>query len=227
VGLYARSFPDVTVVEDGAWGAGPFDFHLPLGSLPGLLRRRRDDFRPAWSQLTPDRARLGAWKERINGLGPGLKVGLSWRSGVRLQERDRYYSELTAWAPILALPGVVFVNLQYDDAEAELAAAEETTGVTIHRWPGVDLRNDLDVVVTAPTAVSSLGGAVGTETWQLDPGTDWTAFGESRSPWLPAIRVFQRPFGERDWGPTIDAIATELHRRGAPNGARPGPTLGE
>ena len=227
VGLCGRSFPEATVVEDGAWGAGPFDFQLPLGSLPALLRRRRSDFQPAWNYLIPDRARIGAWTERLGTLGTAFKVGICWRSGVRLQERDRYYSELAAWRPLLELPALAFVSLQYDDAESELASVEASTGVAIRRWTGVDLKDDLegvaaliwslDLVITAPTAVASLSGALGIETWQIEPGTDWTTFGESRSPWLPAIRVFQRPFGVTDWASTIDAIAAELRARVAPN----------
>jgi hypothetical protein len=138
-------------------------------------------------------------------------------------ERDRYYADLATWQPILQSTGAAIVNLQYDDAEAELAKAESDFGVKIHRWPSVDLRNDLesvaaliwslDLVMTAPTAVGSLAGALGIETWQIDPGTDWTAFGEERSPWLPAIRHFRREAGTADWRPLLDMVAGHLRDR--------------
>jgi Flp pilus assembly protein TadD len=230
VGLFGRAFPDVEVVTDQEWGARPFDFHLPLGSLPGLLRRARVDFRPRWSYLIPERAALSAAHERVRSAGPGHRVGICWRSGLRGMERTRYYAGLADWAPILQVPGVVLINLQYDDAETELATVETDRAIKVHRWPAIDLRDDLesvagliwnlDLVITAPTAVGSLAGALGIETWQIDPGTDWTTFGEDRSPWLPAIRNFRRESGTTDWRPLLAAVAAELRDRIA-SGAGP------
>ncbi len=222
-GLYRRAMPDVHVVEDGEWGEGPFDGHIPLGNLPGLLRRTRADFKSRWSYLVPARDQVVFWGNRLRGTAPGLRVGISWRSGLRTPDRQRYYADLNQWQPILAIPGVSFVNLQYDDCETELASVEAALGIPIYRWPQTNLREDLegvagllwhlDLVITAPTAVSSLAGAVGTETWQVDPGTDWSVFGEDRSPWLPAVRLFRRAPGERRWSAVVDAVAAELTRR--------------
>jgi len=45
----------------------------------------------------------------------------------------------------------------------------------------------LDLVVSVPTAVGELAGAVGTPTWRLcDP--DWTWLGTGTRPWMPAQR---------------------------------------
>ena len=231
VALYQRALPDVRVVADGDWGDGPFDAHLPLGNLPGLVRRARSDFRPRWSYLVPARDQVALWADRLRAVGAGLRVGMSWRSGLRTADRQRYYADLDQWRPILTVPGATFVNLQYDECEAELAAVEAELGIRIHRWPQANLRDDLDgvagllwhldLVITAPTAVSSLAGAVGTETWQLDPGTDWSVFGEDRSPWLPAVRLFRRAAGERGWSSAVESVAAELTRRIADSAPTP------
>ncbi len=230
-GLYRRALPEVRVIDDGHWGDGPFDVHVPIGNLPGLLRRTRSDFRPRWSYLVPAREQVALWGDRLRSVGPGLRVGICWRSGLRTVDRRRYYAELEQWRPVLALPGAVFVNLQYDECEAELVAVEAALGIRIHRWPQADLREDLesvagllwhlDVVISAPTAVTSLSGAVGTVTWQLDPGTDWTVFGEDRSPWLPAVQLFRRRAGESDWSGAIGAAAEALSRRIAESAPTP------
>ena len=223
VPLYQRAWPEVRVIADGAWGAEPYDYHVPLGSLPRYLRRSRADFRPSWSHLIPARAQLIAWGERLKDLGPGLRIGVNWRSGLRGADRRRYYAAFEAWRPLIEVAGVEFVNLQYDDCEEELAAMERVTGRRIHRWTGVDLKDNLesvaalvwhlDLVVAGPTAVTSLAGAVGTETWQVDPGTDWTGFGEDRSPWFPAIRLFRKPYGDRTWSGTLNNVARALKNR--------------
>jgi hypothetical protein len=125
---------------------------------------------------------------------------------------------LAAWAPVWAVPGVVWVNLQYDECGAELSAVEREHGVVVHRWAGVDLKNDLesvvglvaelDGVVTAPTAVSSVAGAVGARTWEVDSGSDWTALGEGASPWFPRLTVVRK--GASGWPGALAEVAAQL-----------------
>ncbi len=223
VGMLTRAFPGVTVIDDGAWGDAAFDFQVPLGTLPRYLRKNRDAFPLQTKFLTPDSAHATRWTARLDALGPGLKVGICWRSGMMTEERSRTYSRLEEWGPVLTTPGIHWINLQYDDCLAELMAAEAEHGITIHRWDGEDLKNDLesvlgliwnlDAVVTAPTAVSSLAGAAGVPTWQIDNGMDWTAHGEDRSPWFPSIRLIRRGFGSADWAPVLRRAAMELDAR--------------
>jgi tetratricopeptide (TPR) repeat protein len=223
VSLFARSFPGITVIDDGTWGDREFDYHIPLGSLPRHLRTRRQAFPIDPKFLTPDSAVATKWATRLDRLRQGLKVGICWRSGLVTGDRARGYSPIEAWGPLFAVPGIHWINLQYDDCVTELEVAQHQFGVTVHRWPSENLKDDLesvvgllwnlDAVITAPTAVSSLAGAAGVSTWELDNGSDWTAHGEDRSPWFPSIRVIRRPFGSTDWSPALERIAGELDSR--------------
>ncbi len=220
VSLFARAFPGVDVVADGEWGEGPFDFHSPLGGLPRQLRRSRSDFVGSGKFLVPESGRATRWATRLDRLGTGLKVGICWRSGMMTEDRARSYSALEAWGPLFKTPGIHWINLQYDECEAELAAVAERFGVRVERWRSENLKDDLesviglmwnlDAVVTAPTAVSSLAGAAGVPTWQIDNGGDWTAHGEDRSPWFPSVQVVRRSFGTTNWGPVVERIAADL-----------------
>jgi Flp pilus assembly protein TadD len=222
VGLVARAFPAARVLADapGALAGEGFDYHAPLGSLPRWLRATRAAFTGGGRFLRADQARLAMWQARLTALGPGRKVGWCWRSGLLTPARARHYAPLAAWTPVLTVPGVVWVNLQYDDCAAELAVVEGATGVAVHRWAGVDLRDDLegvaalvsalDGVVSAPTAVGSLAGAVGTPTWQVESGNDWTRFGEAVSPWFGSLRSSLREPAERDWTGVMRRVAADL-----------------
>jgi tetratricopeptide (TPR) repeat protein len=220
VTLFQRAFPSVTVIEDGKWKGLSFDLHCPIGSLPRYLRASRRSFPQDGKFLVPNSIQATRWNTRLDALGPGLNVGICWRSGLRTEERVRHYSPLDAWGPVFAVPGIHWINLQYDECEAELKAAEAAFGITIHRWPKEDLKQDLesvagllwnlDWVVTAPTAVSSLAGAAGVRTLQVDVGSDWTAHGEECSPWFPSIRLVRRPFGTTDWSRVFGPIAARL-----------------
>jgi hypothetical protein len=114
---------------------------------------------------------------------------------------------------------VQFINLQYDECSAEITAIKRVLGVTIHRWPTCDLRNDLDdaaaltaaldLVISAPTAAGELAGALGTPAWRVTDERDWTMLGTARRPWFPSMEVFARSPREL-WSDLLARVATRL-----------------
>jgi tetratricopeptide (TPR) repeat protein len=223
-GLVGRALPGVTVraetasPADTATGA---DAHLPMGSLPRMLRPTLADFpaRPSW--LAPDPARAAEWAERLATVGPGLRVGICWGSQNMLGERKASYTALADWAPLLTLPGLIPVTLQYDGREAEIASVEAKLDLRIHRWPGTDLKNDLegvaalianlDLVVTVASSVGELAGALGVPVWRFGPAGDWTALGSGVRPWFPSMRLWSTRPGETLPG-LLTSMAAELRR---------------
>ena len=120
--------------------------------------------------LTPDEAAATGWRARYAALGPGLKVGVSWRGGASALDRRRRSIAPPDWAPLAALSGVHFVNLQHGVDGAETDAVEAALGSPLARWPDADGGTDfddfvvrvdgLDLVVSATnTTVHVAGGA--------------------------------------------------------------------
>lgn len=216
VPLLRRSLPGVTVRAAGDLDDGA-DCQVPMGSLAHRLGWRLDTPMPGgW--LVPDAARADAARRWLASLGPGLTVGICWRSGLTRGERRHAYTTLADWAPLLRLPGVRAVVLQYDECAAEVAAAEQHFGITLHRWGGLDLRNDLDgvaalvagldLVVTVATSVGEMAGAVGVPVWRLVPGgRDWTMLGTGCRPFFPSMRVWTARRGE-----TVAALLPRVAR---------------
>jgi tetratricopeptide (TPR) repeat protein/ADP-heptose:LPS heptosyltransferase len=197
-GLFSRSFPAIRVIPEGTPLDENVDFHVPLGELPRLLRPGLASFpaRPAWLTADPVRRRL--WRARLDTLGPGLRIGIGWRSGMGGLLRDGYYTDLADWGAVFALPGTIFVCLQYGDCAEEIARAQARFGITIHTWPDLDLKNDLegtaalmaglDVVLSTATAVSEMAGALGVPSARLGQRS-WTQLGTHVRPWVPAMMV--------------------------------------
>jgi len=113
---------------------------------------------------------------------------------------------LSDWEYLLQQPDFVFVNLQYDDCEAELQAIENKLGISIVRWSDLDLKNDLenvlaliknlDAVVTVGTAVSSFAGVVATPTFVLSKQS-WMMLGENEHyPWFDSVRLLKPEPGQ-------------------------------
>ncbi|OYD80729.1 tetratricopeptide repeat protein [Azospirillum brasilense] len=224
VGLFARSFPRATVRAETLDAEGretvvppDADLQVPAGSLPGLLRGTLASFDQFAPWLKPDPARTALWRERLDALGPGLKIGIGWRSQLATPEHKGAYTTLDQWAPLLALTGVTFVNLQYDDCAAEIAAAEARFGVTIHRWDDLDLKDDfegaaaltanLDLVITPAMSAGELAGALGVPVWRFGH-RNWSQLGTGVRPWFPTMRLFQPRPGE-----TFDHVLSDMARR--------------
>jgi hypothetical protein len=226
--LFGRSFPTATVrgcrhasTYDWLAGVPPLDVHLPIGSLPRYLRGTLGSFPPQVGYLQADSTRQGWWQQRLAALGPGLKVGLAWRS-LRLRHGQPTYTRLEQWAPILTLPGIHWVNLQYDDCTDELQMVYTRWGVQIQTWAELDLFQDideaaslitvLDLVIAPETMVAALAGGLGQHVWRLSRYTSaWDTLGTEVSPWFPSMRLYRQP-RPGDWTGAFERIATDLQR---------------
>ena len=224
--LFARSFPQALVhgraqPDDMGWLAGEAaaEVQIPIGSLPALYRRRIEDFPAGHTWLKADPARTTHWHERLAALGPGLKVGVSWRGGA-VQTRSALRSmNLSQWLPILQTPDTHFLSLQYTDCRTELNELAASTGITVHHWQeAIDdydetaaLVSALDLLISVPTSVVSLASALGVPTWAFVPySPSWLFMQEGdTTPWLPSARLF-RQGREAVWDGEIARVAATL-----------------
>jgi len=233
VATFARSFPaaevgaydDRRLIDpDGAkelrfinW-ARDLDYYATMGSALQFYRKSIEDF-PGEAFLVPDPARVAEYGKRLEALGPGPYVGICWRSMMLGAKRKKYYSALDMWGPILKVPGVKFVNVQYGDCAAELARACEQHGVAVNVIEGLDLKDDLDgaaalsaaldLVISAPTAAAATAASVGTEVWFLTAGRTWPQLATERFPWYRASRVFA-PDNFGDWYSLMPRVGAAL-----------------
>jgi len=224
--LYRRSFPQAEFAgkrfkKPDTWleAFRPIDLQIPVGSLPRFFRNEEADFPRHSGYLAADPQRVGRWKERLAALGPGLKIGLSWRGGTSRTNAYLRSIPLETWLPVLSRPNTHFVNLQYTDCRAELDSFHSRHGIRIHSWREIEsdyeetaaLVASLDLVISVCTAVVHLAGALGVPVWVLVPSSPgWRYMREGASlPWYPAARLF-RQAEPLHWEPVIVEIGTEL-----------------
>jgi tetratricopeptide (TPR) repeat protein len=220
--LFSRSFPDTTVrpaelntaggIARAAYGwlkaAGGANAAIPMGSLPRILRKDISAFPTEHAYLTPDLGEQVRWHGAFAGLGVSPAIGLCWRSGKSGGHRTVQYAPLAAWADFIRdLPGAL-VSAQYDATQEEIAELEQRSGRSIFVPPGLDQKHELDrtcamlsaldVLVSAPTAVSWLGASAGVATLKILYDTSWTGFGETFEPFAPSCRLVM-PQSRGDW----------------------------
>jgi Flp pilus assembly protein TadD len=202
------------------------DRHLPIGSLPGLLRPDRESFqRQPRALLEPDPARVAGYRAQVRG-GEAKAIGISWRSfqppGRSFYER-RKNAPLEAFLPIAALPSVRLVDLQYGDTEAERRAFAAAGGRLLSD-EGLDRFKDLDgllaliaacdVVVSTSNVTAHLAGCLGKRTLLVYPAANpafhyWVPDAGGRSYWHPSVEIVTDESADT-WPALMDLVAQRL-----------------
>lgn len=225
--LLRRSFPQACVFPrinpPHALMQTAFDYRAAAGDLPRWLRptvgafpKRKRGF------LKVDKMRADFWRERLGALSPLPKIGICWRSKLQTTRRSQQYARLEDWQEVFALKGVTFINLQYDECRAELTKARDEYGVDIIDFPELNMHDDLDetsamisqldLVVSAPTAVAMMSAGLGVPTWNVLADYAWPLFGTKRHPFMPAIeKVYARAWN-RPWADYLAQVAADLRQ---------------
>lgn len=179
----------------------------------------------AYLQADPDR--IAAWRSRLASEGGARRlVGISWRSTLATNVRDMHYLDVQALAPLFALQGVQYVNLQYDDCAEELAWIEvHFPGRVIH-FDDLDQFNDLegvaalmcclDLVVAPATTVVELAGALGCPTLLLSNAHEirWRRRAGTRQDVWHGSTTHVEADEVGDKGQLVAALCDELRKRG-------------
>lgn len=201
------------------------DRHLPIASLPGLLRPDRASFRgQPLALLAADPERTAAYRSQWG--DAATRVGISWRSvqppGRRFYER-RKNAPLEAFLPLSAMPTVRLVDLQYGDTASEREAFAAAGGRLLSD-EGLDRFKDLDgllaliaacdVVVTTSNATAHLAGCLGKRTLLVYPSANpafyyWVPDANGRSYWHPSVEIVTDPSADT-WPALIELVAARL-----------------
>ena len=222
--LFRRSFPRATVLgrqrEAELSTVYPsVSWQVPCGDLPCYYRASAAAFPAGSAYLSADPEKIQRWKQRLESLGPGPKIGISWRGGTARTRQEVRSAALTHWRPIFARPGLHFISLQYGDCAGDLELARSTLGVDLHHWPEAIADYDetaalvsaLDLVISVTTSVVHLAGGLGRPVWVLvNAAPRWCyGAGGSRLPWYASARLFrQSRLGA--WDDVFTAVAERL-----------------
>ena len=199
--LFSRSFSSCRVIATHETVPDDIDYQLAIGSLPAMYRNRPEDFPVHKGFLHVDSERVAHWRNKLQSLGPGPYVGISWRGGVKATRQQLRSIPLVDWAPVLAGAGQ-FVSLQYGDS----SEVERVGRSNLYHWPeAIENYDDtaalvfaLDMVVSVCTAVVHLAGALGKQVYVLTPSQpEWRyLYQGEKMPWYPSVRLIRQGHNE-------------------------------
>ena len=209
------------VREPGTLQVAEFDTYLPLLSLPEVFGTTLETIpdRVPYFDLATLRRRQGGRVPILPGSGH-MKIGIVW-VGSSTYQNDRHRScRLSAFMPMLGIPGIDFFSLQKGEPSQELT--ELTPGLAVHDLDAA-IRDfgdtalfieQLDLVISVDTAVAHLAGALGKPVWLLLPAVPdwrWGLQGDT-TPWYPSMRLF-RQTQRGDWTEIMARVAAALSAR--------------
>jgi tetratricopeptide (TPR) repeat protein len=218
--LLRRSLPpDIQYLDlDSDLGIDCYDFEIPMGSLGCLYRQQPSCFEnAAFGYLQPDPKQVAYFQQRLAVLASGLKVGISWQSGLKRSANQVKSIGLQDLFDGLARPGLTLVNLQYGDVDQEWAEARVPQGCQKVSMEGLHIRDDLDglaalmgacdLVVTIDNVTAHLAGALARPVLLLLPFCgDWRwGTDADRSYWYRSLCLL-RQSAPGDWSSPLRGL---------------------
>ena len=216
--LFRKSFPGVPIYgtredKEVAWANDhKIDYRIPIGSLGQFYRRSREAF-PGTPYLKTDPFPKGdKFRVGISWIGGGMKAG-------RVQKRS---VPLPWWKPILEIPNIEFVSLQYGTWDKDDLDIMQALGYDIKRmdehvkatdyYETARLVASCDLVISICTSVIHLAGALGVPCWVMTPRYPaWRYQNSGGMPWYRSVRLYRYPAVEQDgWFPVIARVAYDL-----------------
>lgn len=222
-----RSFPQANVVDGTQLTVtrDTADFQCSLISAGRWLRRSWSDFPRRAGHICPDSKRQQEVHKSLQSAADNKPlVGIAWRSFGSVTGQKKSIA-LDAWRPILSVPGIRFISLQYGDVAQDIANLKAATGVEILPGPVDDPVSDLeghlalvsgmDLVISSSNTTVHAAAALGVPVWcavahTLGEGLRWPWFTDRQdSPWYETVKLYRQEVID-DWTLTIADMAIDL-----------------
>jgi len=174
--------------------------------------------------LEADRARVAHYSKV---LGHQFKIAISWRSTRADEEGRKKSAALKDFLPLLTMPDIKCVDVQYGDTLREREELMQLRGVELNRFEEVDYYNDLDemlailgacdLLITTSNLNAHLAGALGKPVWLIYPSDMppfhyWAHRGDYRSLWYPSVEMISSPT-LKDWDSLIQHTKGKLTKK--------------
>jgi len=229
--LIAR-FPGIDVLREERSPVPPFDVHASLLSLPAILGTTLANLPAPRAYLSADSGTIAFWRTMLaralgtSDLDHAVKIGVVWQGNPKhRQDRVRSF-RLQELEPLARVPGVRLISLQKDhgiEQLRELGGRFSVTDLTSELADSADQRDffdtaaivsQLDLVVTADSAVAHLAGSLGARVWvALQSVAEWRwMIDREDSPWYPSMRLF-RQSKSGDWRGVFTRMANILEEQ--------------
>lgn len=200
------------------------DYHAMLLSMPLHFK---DTIPAAIPYLSAEPRRADYWNNRLG--SRGFKIGISWQGEKSWNGEDKPEDRTRSFALLLfqgisKIQGVRLISLQKGDGIEQLAKMPD--GMTVETLgeefdadsqsflDTAAVMQNLDLVISADTAIVHLAGALGRPFWvALKHVPDWRwLLDREDSPWYPSGRLFRQRRPD-DWDDVFGRMEAEIRHQ--------------
>jgi tetratricopeptide (TPR) repeat protein len=227
VPLFKRSFMgNISFCNDrDTVDENSYDFHIPMGSLPLILRPTLSSFKKgSQAYLKCQQSKADALKSTLLGKQKEILVGISWLSKSKIPGAIQRNVDLAEIAQHLNKPNIKLVNLQYGDVSGEIKSLKDNQNIDVIQVEEIDNKNDIDGlaalimacdhIVTIDNATVHLASALGAKTklllpinhewrWGLEPKTSY---------WYDSLELYRQK-QLNDWETNLKNISSEIQSK--------------
>jgi Flp pilus assembly protein TadD len=195
-----------------------FDMQVSILDLPAVFGTTLETIPNTVPYLYADEQKTESWRSRLD--TQTFKIGIVWAGSPRHANDRRRSCALTQFEPLSHI-----ANVQYYSLQKELPHPRDRDTLGLWNIPQLaDQFHDftdtaaaianLDLVISADTAVLHLAGALGKPVWGLIPyGPDWRwMLHREDSPWYPTLRLF-RQSAPGDWQGVFQRVTETLQEQ--------------
>jgi tetratricopeptide (TPR) repeat protein len=203
-----------------------FDYHVPLVSLPYILKTRIDSVPATIPYLYADASLVEEWRLKL-AHDTNFKVGICWQGNseyttafLRAAVAGKSIP-IQDFEPLTHIPGVTIYSLQHTTGTEQLNVLPATMKLSLFDgdfdsthgrfMDTAAVIKNLDLVITIDTSICHFAAALGMPVWNLLPNPpDWRwMLNRTDTPWYPNMKLF-RQATPGDWHGTIQVVVREL-----------------
>ena len=202
-----------------------FNHQIPIGDLGPLFVKNNSYFlKNKESYISSNIQKKEFLDNKFNNKNK-FKCGISW---VSVNRRIGTAKSLTldVLKPILTLPDITFIDLQYNDTKKEREDFYHKSGIKIMKIDDLDNFNDIDgvvslidicdFVITISNSNAHFSGALGKETYLLLPKGKgklwyWTS-SNNRSIWYPSVEIIEQE-EPGSWDKVIKTVEQKIKEK--------------
>lgn len=210
IDMLKLNYPDIEFIGDSTPVENiKFDYHVPLMSLPHILKARMDNIPFTEGYLKADKQKSEFYKKEYFN-NDCLKIGISWQGAtVGNQLRNVPFEK---FYPLAKLKNVKVYSFQKGintDIFKQLPEGVEIIdlGSTFRNFNDTAAAMDnIDIFISSDNCVPNLAGAMGKETVLLmHKNSEWRWFlDEKTTPWYKSFKLLKKKNEKDDWALLID-----------------------
>lgn len=186
-----------------------FDYHIPLMSLPFVLKAQKNNIPLSKGYIKADEDKIEQYRKEFFD-NNHLKIGISWRS-IGNKRRD---VPLKHFYPLSKLKNTKIYSFQknlnlnkFKDLHPDFEIISLGQSFNDFSDTAAAMAN-IDLFVTSDNSVFNLAGAMGKKTFVLlSKDAEWRWFLDDKTtPWYDSVRIFKKNYENESWDVQMNRI---------------------